>query len=50
MDSKDSTGTLADDPNGPVIQGVKLIRKEFPDLFVACDLCLCEYTDHGHCG
>ncbi|CAG8499216.1 5684_t:CDS:2 [Paraglomus brasilianum] len=46
---RDSTGTLADDPNGPVIQGVKLIRKEFPDLFVACDVCLCEYTDHGHC-
>ncbi|CAG8533046.1 5383_t:CDS:2 [Ambispora gerdemannii] len=47
---KDATGSRADDPNGPVIQTVKLIRREYPDLFVACDVCLCEYTDHGHCG
>jgi len=47
---KDYRGTTADDPEGPVIQGIRLIRKEFPDLLVACDVCLCEYTDHGHCG
>lgn len=41
---------MADSPAGPVIQGIKLIRDKFPDLFVACDVCLCEYTDHGHCG
>ncbi|KAJ3410942.1 glycerol ethanol, ferric requiring protein [Chytridiales sp. JEL 0842] len=49
-DKKDFKGTCADDPEGPVILAVKLIRKEFPDLVVACDVCLCEFTDHGHCG
>merc|ERR1712093_924557 len=47
---KDYCGTPADDPNGPVILAIKLIRKEFPELVVACDVCLCEYTAHGHCG
>jgi len=47
---KDSVGTLADDPDGPVIQTIKLLRKELPSLLVAADVCLCEYTDHGHCG
>lgn len=47
---KDSEGSAADDPEGPVIQAVKALRKEFPDLFVMCDVCLCEYTSHGHCG
>lgn len=47
---KDFKGTPADDPSGPVIEGVRLIRKQFPDVVVACDVCLCEYTDHGHCG
>lgn len=48
--AKDPYGTAADDPNGPVILTVKLLRKTFPDLFVAVDVCLCEYTSHGHCG
>lgn len=48
--SKDMVGTSADDPNGPVIQAVKLLRKEIPDLYIICDVCLCEYTSHGHCG
>lgn len=48
--AKDGRGSIADDPEGPVIQAIKLLRKEFPDLYVACDVCLCEYTDHGHCG
>lgn len=47
---QDMRGTPADDPEGPVILAIKLLRKEFPDLLVACDVCLCEYTDHGHCG
>jgi porphobilinogen synthase len=47
---KDSEGTLADDPEGPVIQAIRLIRKELPSLLVATDVCLCEYTSHGHCG
>ncbi|KAF1803890.1 hypothetical protein V8B55DRAFT_1509494 [Mucor lusitanicus] len=47
---KDATGTRADDPEGPTILAIQLLRKHFPDLFVACDVCLCEYTSHGHCG
>lgn len=47
---KDPLGSGADDPNGPVILAVKLIRSKFPQLFIACDVCLCEYTSHGHCG
>uniref|UniRef100_A0A8H7Y4S5 Delta-aminolevulinic acid dehydratase n=1 Tax=Psilocybe cubensis TaxID=181762 RepID=A0A8H7Y4S5_PSICU len=47
---KDGRGTLADDENGPVILAIKKIRSLFPNLYIACDVCLCEYTDHGHCG
>uniref|UniRef100_A0A0K3CBJ4 Delta-aminolevulinic acid dehydratase n=1 Tax=Rhodotorula toruloides TaxID=5286 RepID=A0A0K3CBJ4_RHOTO len=47
---KDSRGSPADDPNTPVILATQLIRREFPGVVVACDVCLCEYTDHGHCG
>jgi porphobilinogen synthase len=48
--TQDAIGTLADDPEGPVIQAIKTIRKHFPSLYIACDVCLCEYTSHGHCG
>lgn len=48
--TKDARGSPADDPNTPVILATKLIRAKFPDLVVACDVCLCEYTSHGHCG
>lgn len=48
--SKDPIGTSADDPEGPVIQGIKTLRAAFPDLYIICDVCLCEYTSHGHCG
>ncbi|CAI8503381.1 unnamed protein product [Hanseniaspora opuntiae] len=48
--AKDPYGTSADDPNGPVIQCIKLLKQEFPDLFIMCDVCLCEFTSHGHCG
>ncbi|KDQ57816.1 hypothetical protein JAAARDRAFT_194086 [Jaapia argillacea MUCL 33604] len=47
---KDERGTPADDPNGPVILAIKTIRKLFPEIYIACDVCLCEYTSHGHCG
>lgn len=47
---KDAVGTAADDPDGPVILAIRLLRREFPDLYIVCDVCLCEYTDHGHCG
>ncbi|XP_041368084.1 delta-aminolevulinic acid dehydratase-like isoform X2 [Gigantopelta aegis] len=47
---KDARGTGADVPNSPVIAAIKLLRKSFPDLLVICDVCLCPYTSHGHCG
>ncbi|PWN54116.1 putative porphobilinogen synthase [Violaceomyces palustris] len=49
-DPKDERGTLADDPQGPVIKAIRLLRRAFPSLYVATDVCLCEYTSHGHCG
>ena len=48
--TKDALGTSADDPKGPVIQAIRLIRAKFPDLYIVADVCLCEYTSHGHCG
>jgi len=48
--AKDALGTAADDPKGPVIQAIKLLRRHFRDLFIVADVCLCEYTSHGHCG
>ncbi|KAF7968687.1 hypothetical protein HWV62_29692 [Athelia sp. TMB] len=47
---KDARGTPADDPAGPVMAAIVLLRKLFPDLYIAVDVCLCEYTSHGHCG
>lgn len=47
---KDERGSPADDPEGPVIQAIRKIRSLFPELYIACDVCLCEYTSHGHCG
>ncbi|KAL8781734.1 MAG: hypothetical protein Q9213_005871 [Squamulea squamosa] len=48
--TKDALGTAADDPDGPVIQAIRLLRHKFPSLFIVADVCLCEYTSHGHCG
>lgn len=47
---KDDTGSSASSPNTPVIRAVQQLRSKFPDLVVACDVCLCAYTTHGHCG
>jgi porphobilinogen synthase len=47
---KDIRGSPADDPQGPVILAIQTLRKLFPSLYIAADVCLCEYTDHGHCG
>jgi porphobilinogen synthase len=47
---KDPQGTAADDSKGPVIQAIKILRRRFRDLFLVADVCLCEYTSHGHCG
>ena len=48
--AKDALGTAADDPEGPVIQAIQILRRQFPSLFIVADVCLCEYTSHGHCG
>jgi porphobilinogen synthase len=47
---KDAEGRAADDPHGPVVQAIKLLRRSFCDLYIVVDVCLCEYTSHGHCG
>ncbi|RKU45710.1 Aminolevulinate dehydratase [Coniochaeta pulveracea] len=47
---KDALGTAADDPEGPVIKSIRLLRERFPQLYICADVCLCEYTSHGHCG
>lgn len=49
-DVKEPTGRAATDPKGIVPQAVCRIRERFPDLVVFTDVCLCAYTDHGHCG
>ncbi|XP_033643525.1 uncharacterized protein LOC117303441 isoform X1 [Asterias rubens] len=47
---KDGNGSHADDDTTPVILAIRKIRDSFPSLLVCCDVCLCAYTDHGHCG
>lgn len=47
---KDPKGSEGYDSEGIVARGIRAIKKEVPDLLVWADVCLCEYTDHGHCG
>src|SRR5580704_3924087 len=47
---KDELGSQAFDPNGIVQTTVRRLKKNVPDLLVITDVCLCEYTSHGHCG
>jgi porphobilinogen synthase len=49
-DGKDAQGTAAWDPGGPVCTALKAIKDAVPELVLIADVCLCEYTDHGHCG
>ena len=49
-ETKDATGTSAWDDKGAVQLGVRALKKEFPQLVTITDVCMCEYTDHGHCG
>jgi porphobilinogen synthase len=49
-DKKDPLGTPAYDKNGIVQQAIKAIKSKVPDIVVITDVCLCQYTDHGHCG
>jgi porphobilinogen synthase len=47
---KDAEGSAAWDEDGVVQQCVRALKTELPELLVITDVCLCEYTDHGHCG
>jgi porphobilinogen synthase len=47
---KDETGSSAYHPKGVVQQAIRTVKKTTPDLLVITDVCLCEYTSHGHCG
>jgi porphobilinogen synthase len=47
---KDAIGSSSWDPTGPVQQAIATIKKTVPEMALIADVCLCEYTDHGHCG
>ena len=47
---KDGIGSSSWDPSGPVQAAIEGIKKNVPEMTVMADVCLCEYTDHGHCG
>ncbi len=49
-DGKDDTGSAAWDAGAPVQSAIRALKQELPDLLVVTDVCLCEYTSHGHCG
>jgi porphobilinogen synthase len=49
-DYKDDVGSAAYDPEAPVQSAIRAIKREVPGTLVITDVCLCEYTDHGHCG
>ncbi len=49
-EQKDELGSEAYNPEGIIQRAVRAIKKEIPELFVITDVCLCEYTSHGHCG
>ena len=47
---KDAMGSSAWDDEGPVQRAVRALKREVPQMVVITDVCMCEYTDHGHCG
>jgi porphobilinogen synthase len=49
-DTKDAEGSGGWDEHGPVAGGVRALKREFPHLVTITDVCMCEYTSHGHCG
>jgi porphobilinogen synthase len=49
-DKKDATGSGAADSDAAVQSAVRALKRDVPDLIVITDVCLCEYTSHGHCG
>ena len=49
-DHTDEVGSGAYDPNGIVQKALREAKKQFPDMYYITDVCMCEYTSHGHCG
>jgi porphobilinogen synthase len=49
-DHKDDIGSVSYDPEAPVQSAIRAIKREVAGVLVITDVCLCEYTDHGHCG
>jgi porphobilinogen synthase len=49
-DQKDDIGSSAFDPEAPVQSAVRALKAAAPEMLIITDVCLCEYTDHGHCG
>ncbi|WP_010651057.1 porphobilinogen synthase [Oceanobacillus massiliensis] len=50
ISEKDEVGSGAFAEDGIIQEATRMVKKEFPDLLVVADTCLCEYTSHGHCG
>jgi porphobilinogen synthase len=49
-EQKDDIGSMAYDPEGPVQSAIRALKREVPGMLTVSDVCLCEYTSHGHCG
>ena len=49
-DHKDEVGSGAYDPEGIVQRALRIAKEKFPELYYVTDVCMCEYTSHGHCG
>lgn len=47
---KDEVGSQAYSENGIIQEAIRYIKREYPELYIITDVCLCEYTSHGHCG
>lgn len=47
---KDEVGSCAYDDEGIIQRAIRYIKGKYPDMFIITDICMCEYTDHGHCG
>lgn len=47
---KDEIGSSAWDENGIIQKAIRYIKERFPELYIITDVCMCEYTSHGHCG
>jgi porphobilinogen synthase len=49
-ETKDAVGSASWDPTGPVQSAIEAVKRAVPEMVTIADVCLCEYTDHGHCG